>query len=519
MPLDPSVLLKVQYPQYPDPVEDYKGFLSLRQMMDLGKLRQVQLRQEELDNQAKQQALTDAANLRAQAGSLGPDSSLADYVRVGGPTLGTKLYTEQRQAQTAAFTQNKAREELRDKLRDEYLNGLSVIAKETDPVGKQAMHTHLNETLRERARTLGIPNVESMMWPKPPADEAAFKKGFESAYGPVKTQEWLDKQREAGEKIRKAAAEEFKDHALHAGMTLGAVANQDQWTGEINSWPADIKMHLKPSATYSPEEKRRVEMGLTNLHDRLEAESRGDTVKAQKITGEDRMRDDYLQQSKNFINRRDYYKQMLSGAQSGTGVGDLAVVFGYMKLLEPTSAVMGGEREEAQKAGGLYEQLKGLYTRMLTTGETLTPKVKKDFVDQAGKLYQQFHADQQKLTGQFRDLAVERGFNPRSVVIDLDPATPGVQTEAPAGGASTAAAASQGSGPTRFVPLQEVMPGLQPTGTPPPKPQAQTPQAAPANLKPHPKVGDVIEGDDGKYVYAGGDPKSKQSYRKISGKK
>lgn len=515
--MDPSVLLRAyKSPQWPDPVEEYKGFLSLRQMMDLGKLRQVQLKQEELENQQKARDLAEYAQFQQAAGTWDentPIGTAARFPKYGLPFLKTIRETQEAKsrAQTQELARKKALDDQRDKLVQEYLGGLQGIAEEKDPVGQQAMHTQLATTMRERAAELGIPNIESMIWPEAPTDKAAFTRGLQSRYGLKNAQEYLGKQQEAQEKTRKAAAEELKDQTAHAGMTLGSVENQDQWTSEINSWPTLLRQQLKPSATFSTEEKRRVTQGLLSAKDRMDAEARGDTASAQRLAVEDRMRDDYLAQSKNYITLRNGYNQVVSAAKAKTGAGDLSLVFGYMKLLDPNSTVREGEQAQARQVGTIPDRIWQLYNKMFTTGETLPESVKQQFVNEARSLYGQAHADHLKIKDQFRRVAEERKLNPRAVIIDLDPATPGVQTEAPAG------AAPQPSGPTRFVPLQEVMPGVQPTGTPPPR--AQAPVAAPAKFEPPPKVGDVIEGDDGKYVYAGGDPKSKQSYRKISGKK
>src|SRR5688500_14703289 len=43
--------------------------------------------------------------------------------------------------------------------------------------------------------------------------------------------------------------------------------------------------------------------------------------------------------TKNYKMVRDNYERIRQGAQMGTGAGDIAVVFGYMKMLDPTSVV------------------------------------------------------------------------------------------------------------------------------------------------------------------------------------
>src|SRR4051812_29134480 len=104
MPLDPSVLLRqTRRPEYPDPVEEYKGFLSLRQMMDLGKLRKVQLQQEELENEQKRQKLAEYNQFREEAPTWGENPTPAQAARF--PTYGLPYVKSLREAQSAGLTQ------------------------------------------------------------------------------------------------------------------------------------------------------------------------------------------------------------------------------------------------------------------------------------------------------------------------------------------------------------------------------------------------------------------------------
>lgn len=108
--MDPSVLLRAyRPPQWPDPIEEYKGFLSLRQMMDLGKLRQVQLQQTELENQQKQRDMAEYEQYRTGVSQLGKNFTLDEAVRALGPKYGPAHFKLQHEAQTA-YNQQKAAE-------------------------------------------------------------------------------------------------------------------------------------------------------------------------------------------------------------------------------------------------------------------------------------------------------------------------------------------------------------------------------------------------------------------------
>jgi hypothetical protein len=107
--MDPSVLLRAyKSPQWPDPIEEYKGFLSLRQMMDLGKLRQVQLKQNELENLQKQRDLDEYEMYRRGVSQLPANATLDQTIQALGPKYGTAHFKLTHEAQTALNQQRAA---------------------------------------------------------------------------------------------------------------------------------------------------------------------------------------------------------------------------------------------------------------------------------------------------------------------------------------------------------------------------------------------------------------------------
>lgn len=64
----------------------------------------------------------------------------------------------------------------------------------------------------------------------------------------------------------------------------------------------------------------------------------------------------------------------------GTGAGDIAMVFNFMKTLDPESIVMPGEAATARNAPGLSDQMRNWYN-LLISGQFLTPETRKDFLN------------------------------------------------------------------------------------------------------------------------------------------
>jgi hypothetical protein len=81
------------------------------------------------------------------------------------------------------------------------------------------------------------------------------------------------------------------------------------------------------------------------------------------------------------------YQQMRSSANSGNAVGDISLIYQYMKMLDPDTGVREGEYANASQTGGLPDRITNTYNR-LVTGERLNDRQRKDFVDEAGRLLQ-----------------------------------------------------------------------------------------------------------------------------------
>jgi|TARA_R110002124_G_scaffold65423_1_gene178912 hypothetical protein len=80
------------------------------------------------------------------------------------------------------------------------------------------------------------------------------------------------------------------------------------------------------------------------------------------------------------------YQKLVKSLESESGPGDMAAVFGFMKLLDPGSVVRESEFSAAQNTSGLMDRIY-LQKNKLTEGEALTPKQRKDFMKLATQFY------------------------------------------------------------------------------------------------------------------------------------
>ena len=113
---------------------------------------------------------------------------------------------------------------------------------------------------------------------------------------------------------------------------------------------------------------------------------------------------DFVSQSSDFKKQVDAYNRIVSSAEDPSAAGDVAVVFNYMKMLDPGSVVRESEFALAASTGSLDEALQNKFGK-LATGEILG-FTRDDFVDRAGKLYNGSLEQQIDLEETMRDQAI-----------------------------------------------------------------------------------------------------------------
>ncbi|CAB4137434.1 hypothetical protein UFOVP768_29 [uncultured Caudovirales phage] len=99
---------------------------------------------------------------------------------------------------------------------------------------------------------------------------------------------------------------------------------------------------------------------------------------------ETKFRREYSDQTKGYQEVKSAYGRVLSSEDNA--VGDLSLIFGYMKMLDPGSVVREGEFATAQNAAGVPERIQNVYNKVIS-GERLSASQRNAFKGQAGKLY------------------------------------------------------------------------------------------------------------------------------------
>lgn len=137
----------------------------------------------------------------------------------------------------------------------------------------------------------------------------------------------------------------------------------------------------------------------------------------QQFDVESGLRKEFTGIAKPYFEVRDAYNRIQQSAKEPSAAGDMALIFNYMKMLDPGSVVREGEFATAQNSAGVPDRIRAWYNRIIS-GERLTDDIRKDFVTQARGLYKVQEDQYQGLQGQYRDIAKRSGANPENTIVD-----------------------------------------------------------------------------------------------------
>lgn len=195
---------------------------------------------------------------------------------------------------------------------------------------------------------------------------------------------------------------------------------------------------------------------------------------------EAKMRAEYNNQTKNFGEVKAAYGRVLASEE--TAAGDLALIFSYMKMLDPGSVVREGEFATAEQAAGVPDRIRNIYNKLLT-GERLNPDQRKMFASQAKSLYDQSRQQEALVRSGIERIARGYGLNVGNIfyeATETEPRAPGLApAPAPAARGAPAPMPAPAPAPMPPVPPPTPLPGGRPqVGTVP----APAPRQAPPNV-------------------------------------
>ena len=161
----------------------------------------------------------------------------------------------------------------------------------------------------------------------------------------------------------------------------------------------------------SQEQAKQLKAGMMPLDKRPEAEAK--------------FRKEYSDQTKSYQDVKSAYGRIQSADKSGAG--DIALIFNYMKMLDPGSVVREGEFATAENAGGAFAKAGNLYNKLLT-GERLKDEQRNMFVKQSERLYQSAAGQEKVVRTGIERIATGYGLKPENIFyesVETAPTAPG----------------------------------------------------------------------------------------------
>lgn len=116
---------------------------------------------------------------------------------------------------------------------------------------------------------------------------------------------------------------------------------------------------------------------------------------------------------------RDGFERVKIGAGRKGAIGDLSLLYGYIKILDPGSVVREGEYANAANTAGIPENIRRLYNKAID-GSKLTQGQRDEFVATSRQLYQAKQKNKDKAQSYWRRQAKSVGVDPELLIRDLN---------------------------------------------------------------------------------------------------
>lgn len=170
---------------------------------------------------------------------------------------------------------------------------------------------------------------------------------------------------------------------------------------------------------------------------------------------EGKFRKEYSDQTKGYQEVKSAYGRVLSSEDNA--VGDLSLIFGYMKMLDPGSVVREGEFATAQNAAGVPERIQNIYNKV-ASGERLSASQRTAFKGQAGKLYETAQKQEATVRDGIGRIAKGYGLNTANIFYtptEVAPTAPGAAPGAPAPASGAPVSVTAPNGQVLTFPSQQ----------------------------------------------------------------
>ncbi len=192
---------------------------------------------------------------------------------------------------------------------------------------------------------------------------------------------------------------------IGAGMGAymkGRMAQEDRLSAKSQN---SLKNQLEMAKYMNDLQKMKLDLQKTRKEDAKTA-----------FTQEKNLRDSFIKESKtNVLSLEGFNKVAIASNATPSGANDLALVFAYMKTIDPNSAVKEGEYTNAEESQGVSQQVINIYNRVID-GQRLSPEARKMFLDSAKQQVLTSVRKQEVLEKNYLGLAKDYGLDGSKVV-------------------------------------------------------------------------------------------------------
>lgn len=204
--------------------------------------------------------------------------------------------------------------------------------------------------------------------------------------------------------------DERKQFYENANPKQGSTYSPEQMNALFSGEPNSISKTFPGGV---PKEAASMAAGISGRQASL-----NNTSSNQTFDNEISLQNKFLNESKDFKDTATSYQRILDSAKDPSAAGDLALIFNYMKMLDPGSTVREGEFANAQNSGGIPDVLQARYNSVIN-GERLNQDIRNDFLNRSGAIYKGQEGRHNQREQQYTQIANNNRFNPKNVVIDL----------------------------------------------------------------------------------------------------
>jgi len=233
--------------------------------------------------------------------------------------------------------------------------------------------------------------------------------------------------------------EKLKQAFQQTSMGLNNAIAQNKQLSDYMTTQTKLEMEQEKEAARAQEKQeefglldRKLDMAESQFAEKMKLEREAMRVKSREEgipKDAEGLRKDFTKESKDFIKVSDAFGRVIASSRvseedpEARGAGDLALIFNYMKILDPGSVVRESEFANAETSRAFLEENKvpSWAVRLrdkFFKGARLTPRQRRDFVRRAEMLYDEQEKSHLQLRSEYGRIAKRYNVEPSDVIVN-----------------------------------------------------------------------------------------------------